>query len=158
MSIQRTVVVLVFAVAAGISVAARTGALPGPSGPEMETRAGLALEPAPGTPTPHVDASPVYTLKVNLDEIGPAGPGRDLTIMNCDYCHSWTCAVRGQRTTNHWRAVAETHKVMSRVILRDDDWTTLFSYLEQNFDDHHPVPALPTVYQDLGCSYAESSF
>jgi hypothetical protein len=152
---RQTVVVLVLDVVTSLLVMASLVFSLASSSQVIATHKDLVVEQAAGTPTPSAERALEYTFRVDLDAIGPAGPGRDLTIMNCDLCHSWICAVRGQRTLNHWRSVAYNHKVTSRVLLPDDDWTTLFSYLEQTFDDRHPVPPLPPIYQDFGCSYAE---
>src|SRR5512143_881264 len=45
------------------------------------------------TPTLAIGPDSGFTERVNLDTFAPRGKGRDLVIMNCDYCHSWVCAV-----------------------------------------------------------------
>lgn len=119
------------------------------------------LRPKPATParatvTPVPASGPVtgFTEKVNLDEFAPPGSGRDLVILNCDYCHSFVCAVRGQRTLDHWMLVEDVHRGRGWVILSDEDWDTLFSYLEQNFNDQKPEPKLPPALQQAGCTHS----
>lgn len=97
----------------------------------------------PGNPT-----------KLNLDAFTPPGPGRDLVIMNCDNCHPWVCAIRGQRTLAHWQYVEDFHRYNWQVVLPDDEWDPLFSYLEKNFNDQKPEPDLPPELQGFGCTLA----
>lgn len=106
------------------------------------------------TPTAAIGPASGFTERVNLDEIAPPGPGRDLVIMNCDYCHSWVCTVRGQRTLDHWVMVEDVHRGRDWVIISDQDWNTLFTYLEKNFNDKNPVPTLPDVFRLAGCTYS----
>jgi hypothetical protein len=91
---------------------------------------------------------------VDLDSFAPPGEGRDLVIMNCDYCHSWICALRGQRTLDHWMAVEFNHMERRWVELPDHDWDVLFTYLEKNFNDQKPVPDFPPAFQQAGCTHS----
>ncbi len=95
-----------------------------------------------------------FTEKVNLDEFAPPGRGRDLVIMNCDYCHPWVCALRNQRTLDHWQMVEDVHRGREWVLLSDDDWNTLFLYLERNFNDQKPEPNFPPAFQQAGCTHS----
>ena len=130
------------------------------SGPQSPKRApGPSTVPrarSTPTPTPTLAAGPEsgFTERVNLDEFAPRGRGRDLAIMNCDYCHSWVCAVRGQRTLDHWVMVEDVHRGRGWVILSEDDWDTLFAYLEINFNDQKPQPKLPSAFQQAGCTHS----
>lgn len=139
---------LVPALAAGVLVVSCGGATPQPT-----------LRPNVVAPT-QASSGPTsgYTEKVNLDEFSPPGPGRDLLIMNCDSCHPWVCALRGQRTLDHWHMVEDVHTRMSTfrgselIPLSSQDWNTLFSYLEKNFSDQQPEPNLPPAFQQAGCT------
>ncbi len=108
------------------------------------------------TPTPTLAIGPAFgfTERVDLDAFAPRGRGRDLVIMNCDYCHSWVCAVRGQRTLDHWVMVEDVHLGRGWVILSDEEWNTLFMYLESNFNDREPEPKLPAALKDAGCTHS----
>ncbi len=96
-------------------------------------------------------SSPGSAPKLNLDEIAPPDQGRDLLVQNCGACHSFICAFRGQRSVDHWQTIKQDMRDKVSV-LDDQDYDTLFAYLEANFDDHKPEPNLPPEFQDLGCS------
>jgi mono/diheme cytochrome c family protein len=103
----------------------------------------------PATPTPGTAA----TEKLNLDEFTPPGVGRDLVIGSCGVCHAFVCAIRGQRTAEHWKNVKHGHE--GRVPgLTDEEYDALFAYLVENFNDTKPEPKLPPLLQQLGCSAA----
>lgn len=124
---------------------------------DTPTRTSVRAARATTTPTPAptaVGPTSGFTEKVNLDEFSPPGRGRDLVIMNCDYCHPWICALRNQRTLDHWTMVEDVHKGREWVILSDDDWNTLFLYLERNFNDQKPEPDFPPVFQKAGCTHS----
>jgi hypothetical protein len=90
--------------------------------------------------------------KVNYDEFLPPGRGRDLLIANCSTCHPFVCALRGQRTAEHWRGVKRSHK--DKVSgLSEEDFEALFAYLADNFNDTKPEPELPPLLQNLGCGF-----
>lgn len=148
----RTAWFLPLAVMTVLLAASCSGATPTPK-PTLRPRTATPVKP---TVTPTAASGPVsgYTEKVNLDEIAPSGPGRDLVIMNCDYCHSWICTVRGQRTLDHWVMVEDVHRGRGWVLLSDKDWDTLFIYLETNFDDRHPEPTLPPIFALAGCTHS----
>lgn len=74
-----------------------------------------------------------------------------MLLNNCTSCHSFVCAVTGQRTVDYWQTVKTGHR--ERVSsLSDDDFNALFTYLADNFNDKKPVPALPPELAGLGCS------
>lgn len=115
------------------------------------------VPPAASTSAPTV-AAPATTAstsggssgKVDMDKIMPPGKGRDLLVNNCTSCHSFVCAIKGQRPVSAWEGVKLGHR--ERVSsLGDDDYNTLFTYLAQNFNDTKPSPELPPALADLGC-------
>lgn len=118
----------------------------------------VTSEPATAIPTTLVTpelATPTRTTgsepRLNLDAIAPPGRERDLVLQNCDACHSFVCPFRGQRTAEHW----ETVKVDMRekvANINNEDYETLFAYLEENFNDKKPEPNLPPELEPLGCS------
>lgn len=101
--------------------------------------------------SPTVSATPVSgaQLKLDLDSIFPAGPGRDLVLNNCTICHTFLRIVVGQRTKDQWEYVRRDmrNKVSQ---LSDRDVDTLFTYLEANFNDAKPVPDLPDWFLQTG--------
>lgn len=136
-----------------IAVLACSGPAPLPTPTTFPTPR-LVYIPTPETPTPQVD-TPVLrpgTTKVNLDEIAPPGRERDLLIMNCGNCHSFVCALRGQRTDAHWELVKLFHQERHWVVLPDQEYDLLFSYLKANFNESKPVPILPPALEDQGCT------
>lgn len=126
-----------------------------PTVPEAVPTSDRPPTPRP-RPTPTVALGPDsgFTERVNLDTIAPRGKGRDLVIMNCDYCHSWICTVRNQRTFDHWMMVEEVHSGRGWVVLNDEDWDTLWRYLEDNFNDQKPEPDVPPAFKDAGCTHS----
>lgn len=91
------------------------------------------------------------TQKLNLDDFAPPARGRDLLIQNCNACHSFACAIRGRRTLEHIQNIKRDmrDKVSG---LTDEDYDTLFAYLEENFDNTKPEPKLPPQLVQQGCS------
>jgi hypothetical protein len=76
-----------------------------------------------------------------LNEIFPAGEGRDLVLSNCTNCHSIAVIVRG-RERGRWERTSKDHR--TRVIaLRDEEFTTLYEYLIATFTPDKPIPELP---------------
>ena len=153
MSARQMLWLATLALIAGMLAVSCSSTMTATSSPKTATPAQLAINrPIPESLS--TQSSPrVYTEKVNLDAFAPPGRGRDLTIMNCDYCHSWTCALQGQRTVRYWESIKYRHRVGSMVILSDHDWDTLFSYLEDNFNDRNPEPSLPSAYSSVSCDY-----
>ncbi len=153
--LYRMSLLLVLVLTAGVLSVSCEVLNPGPQRSNTAPGRSTATQGRP-TPTPTLAIGPSsgFTERVNLDEIAPRGRGRDLVIMNCDYCHSWVCAVRGQRTVDHWIMVEDVHLGRGWVILSDEDWNTLFKYLESNFNDEKPEPKLPPAFKDAGCTHS----
>jgi hypothetical protein len=88
-----------------------------------------------------------------MDEIFPPGheTERDLVIYTCGSCHAWVCAVIGQRPVEHWTTVQATHKDKASG-LDDEEYTLLFDFLAENFNDTKPEPDLPEALRDQGCT------
>ncbi len=120
------------------------------------TKTTAATSTAVATTAPSVAATAAPTSssgqsnKVNLDAFMPPGKGRDLLLNNCTSCHSFVCAINGQRSVDAWQAVKIGHR--DRVAsLSDEDYNTLFTYLETNFNDQKPPPELPPELANMGC-------
>jgi len=81
-------------------------------------------------------------VKVNLDEIFPPGPGRDLVLENCQNCHTFVPIVVLQMDKDAWHRNSLDHR--ERVTtLTDEQFKTVYEYLTTNFGPHRPVPKLP---------------
>ena len=81
-------------------------------------------------------------IKVNLEEIFPPGPGRDLVLENCQNCHTFVPIVVLQMDKDAWQRNSLDHR--ERVsTLTDEQFKTLYEYLATNFGPHRPVPKLP---------------
>lgn len=77
-----------------------------------------------------------------MDEIFPAGPGRELVLNNCTTCHTFVPIVILQMTRDAWEHNSRDHR--ERVTsLGDADFKTLYEYLVANFNPQRPVPTLP---------------
>lgn len=111
----------------------------------------------PETPTaqPTSNEKSAGTTQVNLDALAPPGTARDSLIMYCGNCHSFVCAMLGQRTREHWEQVKLLHKNEHMVDMPSQDYDFLFLYLELNFNDQKPVPDLPPALQNQGCTTAQ---
>jgi len=96
------------------------------------------------TETPQVSSS----LRVNLDEIFPPGQGRDLVLGNCTTCHSFVRIVLGQKDRQRWEGIAIRHRDRVKG-LSDEQFTSLFAYLQDNFNDLKPEPKLPDWLREL---------
>ncbi len=80
--------------------------------------------------------------KVNLEEIFPPGPGRDLVLENCQNCHTFVPIVVLQMDKDAWQRNSLDHR--ERVTtLTDGQFKTVYDYLTTNFGPHRPVPKLP---------------
>lgn len=91
-------------------------------------------------------------VKVNIDEIFPAGPGRDLLLNNCTSCHTFVPIVVLQMNKDAWARNRRDHR--ERVdSLNDADFETLYQYLVANFNPDRPVPKLPKELLDTWTSY-----
>jgi mono/diheme cytochrome c family protein len=81
-------------------------------------------------------------VKVDLARIFPAGSGRDLVLENCQNCHTFVPIVVLQMDKDAWHRNSLDHR--ERVTtLSDEQFRTLYSYLETHFGPDHPVPVLP---------------
>jgi mono/diheme cytochrome c family protein len=125
----RRVVPLLFAAAL---VAATSGCGRAPSSSAETSESGAAADASEkGTPD-----------KVNLEEIFPAGPGRDLVLENCQNCHTFVPIVVLQMDKDGWQRNSLDHR--ERVTsLTDEQFKTVYDYLSTNFGPHRPVPRLP---------------
>jgi hypothetical protein len=90
--------------------------------------------------------------KVNIDEIFPAGEGRDLVLNNCTSCNTIVPIVVLQMTKDAWERNSRDHR--ERVpALNDAEFKTLYHYLIANFNPERPVPKLPKALLDTWTSY-----
>lgn len=81
-------------------------------------------------------------VRVDLQTIFPAGPGRDLVLENCQNCHTFVPIVVLQMDKDAWHRNSLDHR--ERVTtLTDEQFQTLYDYLATNFGPHRPVPRLP---------------
>ena len=81
-------------------------------------------------------------VKVDFARIFPAGAGRDLVLENCQNCHTFVPIVVLQMDKDAWHRNSLDHR--ERVTtLSDEQFKTLYAYLEANFGPDHPVPRLP---------------
>ncbi len=151
MTIRRITWLAVVAICAGTLAVSCSGTVTAPSSPKTDTPAQPVVQGASLAPAAPNGVEAAYTEKVNLDTFAPRGSGRDLVIMNCDYCHPWVCTLQGRRTVDVWTTVEYTHRETLRVHLSDQDWNRLFSYLKDNFNDVKPEPQLPPAYDMVQC-------
>ena len=101
---------------------------------------GSASENASETADPPAESS--GPVRVNLDEIFPQGPGRDLVLENCQNCHTFVPIVVLQMEKDAWLRNSLDHR--ERVTgLTDEQFKTVYEYLTTNFGPHRPVPRLP---------------
>ena len=90
--------------------------------------------------------------RVNLDEIFPPDPGRDLVLNNCQSCHVWVPIVVLQMDEDGWRRNSLEHR--DRVQgLSDEEFETLYDYLSSTFTPDRPVPTLPPELLGAWTSY-----
>ena len=95
-----------------------------------------------GQDAPASTAGDSTPLRVNLDEIFPQGPGRDLVLENCQNCHTFVPIVVLQMDKDAWQRNSLDHR--ERVTtLTDEQFKTVYEYLTTNFGPHRPVPRLP---------------
>ena len=104
--------------------------------------AALAIGCKGGGATQSASSSGSGEIKVNLEEIFPPGPGRDLVLENCQNCHTFVPIVVLQMDKDAWQRNSLDHR--ERVTtLTDEQFKTLYGYLTANFGPHRPVPKLP---------------
>lgn len=89
---------------------------------------------------------------VDMDEIFPDEPGKDLVLNNCQNCHTWVPIVVLQMNEEEWARWAQDHR--GRVeALSDEEFDTLYEYLVSNFNPDTPVPDLPPALLETWTSY-----
>jgi hypothetical protein len=90
--------------------------------------------------------------KVNMEEIFPAGPGRDLVLNNCQNCHTFVPIVVLQMEEDAWTRSSVDHR--PRVTgLTDEEFNTVYTYLKANFNPNRPVPTLPKELLESWTTY-----
>lgn len=140
MRIVAVVGALALAACGGGSTPASQEAPAGQSAPATPAAGG-------GTTTAGAGAS-----KVNMDEIFPAGAGRDLVLNNCQNCHTFVPIVILQMDVDAWTRSSLDHR--GRVSsLSDEEFTTLYTYLKTNFNPNRPVPKLPQELLESWTTY-----
>lgn len=136
-----TVVTLLTACGGGTTSESGSGAAPAQQAEPAKPAAGG------GTSTAGANAS-----KVNMDEIFPAGAGRDLVLNNCQNCHTFVPIVILQMDEDAWTRSSLDHR--GRVaVLSDDEFKTLYTYLKANFNPSRPVPKLPQELLESWTTY-----
>jgi hypothetical protein len=80
--------------------------------------------------------------KINMEEIFPPGPGRELLLNNCQNCHTFVPIVVLQMDKEGWERNSLDHRDRVRT-LSDEEFKTLYDYLAANFNPDRPVPTLP---------------
>ncbi len=115
-----------------------------PSAPAQTTAPTAVSNKAATTPT--------RTLKVNMDEIFPPGPGREAMLDNCTTCHTFVPMVVLQMSQSQWDRNARDHR--DRVPrMSDADFKAAYEYLAKNFNPDRPVPQLPKELLDTWTDY-----
>ena len=100
---------------------------------------------------PQPDAATVAG-KVDIDQIFPPGEGRDLVLNNCQNCHTFVPIVVLQMEEDAWTRNSIDHR--DRVAqVSDEDFKTMYAYLQANFHPGRPVPKLPKELLDTWTSY-----
>jgi hypothetical protein len=89
--------------------------------------------------------------KVNMEEIFPAGAGRDLVLNNCQNCHTFVPIVVLQMDEEAWTRSSLDHR--QRVNVKDDEFQTMYAYLKANFNPNRPVPKLPKELLESWTTY-----
>ena len=90
--------------------------------------------------------------KVDLNEIFPPGPGREIVLNNCATCHTIVPIVVLQMSKEAWERNSRDHR--GRVAsLSDADFKILYEYLTANFNPQRPVPKLPKQLLETWTTY-----
>lgn len=124
------------------------GAPAGDAGQSSSTGQPAASNPASGTGKTTAGAS---ASRVNMDEIFPAGAGRDLVLNNCQNCHTFVPIVVLQMDEEGWTRSSLDHR--QRVNVSDDDFKSIYTYLKANFNPDRPVPQLPKELLESWTTY-----
>lgn len=102
----------------------------------------LALAGCSGSSSSVKPPAETASVKVDLDAIFPRGAGRDLVLENCQNCHTFVPIVVLQMDKDAWHRNSLDHR--ERVTtLTDEQFRTVYEYLQNNFGPHRPVPRLP---------------
>lgn len=111
---------------------------PKPTATAQPSATAAPTQAAKATTAPSGGSKP----KVNMDELFPPGPGRQLVLDSCMNCHSMAPIVVSQKSKAEWNQLAIVHRdKVSR--LSDEDFDQLMGYLIATFNPSHPVPQLP---------------
>ena len=117
----------------------------------------LACTGAPSSDTPPPTTEPVAVedsgpVKLDMDQIFPPGPGRDLVLNNCQTCHVFTPIVILQMDETQWARNGSEHR--DRVeLVSDEDFDLMYKYLATTFNPDRPVPELPEALLEAWTSY-----
>lgn len=109
-----------------------------PASEESAAQAPAAQEPESAAPE-------------TIADLFPEGEGRALVLNNCAGCHAVACAAMGQRTPARWEALQAAHREHISA-MSDEDLETIFTYLQENFDDSQPEPTIPAAFLQRGCT------
>lgn len=119
----------------------------GEAGQTADDADGSAQEDAMSAP----EAEPAAQQPATIGDLFPEGEGRILTLNNCASCHAVACAVIGQRTPSRWSSIQAAHS--DRLPgMTQEDFETIFAYLESNFNDTQPEPNVPAAFLQRGCT------
>ena len=108
--------------------------------------------PSGAQPSEAPDATGSEPTRVNLDEIFPPGPGRDLVLDNCESCHVWVPIVILRMDEAAWRRNSLEHRERVEA-LSDEEFKVLYDYLSSTFTPDRPVPTLPPELLGAWTSY-----
>ena len=89
---------------------------------------------------------------VNLNEVFPAGRGRELVLNNCTTCHTFVPIVVLRMSKESWERNSRDHRERVKA-LSDADFKMLYEYLVTNFNPERPVPKLPQELLDTWTAY-----
>lgn len=98
------------------------------------------------------EPAPDASVKVNLDEIFPKGPGRELVLSNCTTCHTFVPIVILQMSQQAWERNSRDHRERVKA-LSDADFKVLYEYLAANFNPSKPPPKLPNELMQTWTTY-----
>lgn len=127
--------------------------------PPLLVASALTLAAACGGQTPtgaQESEKPAVTanepVKVNMNEIFPPGPGRDLVLDNCQSCHPWVPIVILRMDKAAWNRNSLEHRERVKG-LRDKEFKILYDYLSSTFTPDRPVPKLPPELLEAWTTY-----
>jgi hypothetical protein len=139
---------LVAASALAVSTSCGGGAPAGDAGQSANSGQAATTTAAKGDGKTTAGAS---ASKVNMEEIFPAGAGRDLVLNNCQNCHTFVPIVVLQMDEEGWTRSSLDHR--QRVNVNDDEFKTMYTYLKANFNPNRPVPTLPKELLESWTTY-----